>query len=371
MTVDVLSKVAAAEDQRQGEQNITQVISPELREKTDAVDQQLELYAVEIEEQADQMERELDQAAEGAEAAMAPEEIEFARQRMAQLKNLPADYPCKTCLNVGRCDGTGVRAIDGGGFACDDRVTKGTAAELQERATVEIPPDLQSLVEEKAGTRAQVLDLNELWLGQWSHELKQGYALLSDLDRIEDPEECLERCTQGFHYGYDSRYTEGKVLYVCTNPKCLSKKKAAFTRAKNAQGQAKKKAETAAVKRAVQETTWLDRPRMKLIVMAQLEGHHMAGNYGGGASPKRWWRDKLGVVEAKNEWEIKTKPIYAALDKLSDEDMAKHIVEFMLEALAYKGDLETYRIETTHPLNWMGIGVNVEGSSKEASSTMP
>lgn len=360
MTVDVLSKVAAAEDQRQGEQNITQVIIG-AEESSEAI-----LTEAELEKQADQVERELDQAAEGAEAAMAPEEIEFARQRMAQLKNLPADYPCKTCLNVGRCDGTGVYAIDtekGSKLTCDDRVTKGTAAEMQEKATVEFPPELQSLVMEKAGTRAQVLDLNELWLGQWSRELKQGYALLSDLDRIEDPEECLERCTQGFHYGYDSRYTEGKVLYVCTNPKCLSKKKAAFTRAKNAQGQAKKKAEMVAIKRAVQETTGLDQPRMKLIVMAQLEG---GSYYGREMSPKRWWRDKLGVEGKKemsygNEWEIKTEPIYAALDRLSEEEMAKLIVEFMLEALAYKGNLEGYHIETTQPLNWMGVGVNVKG----------
>lgn len=280
---------------------------------------------------------------------------------MEQLKNEPPDYPCKTCLNIGRCDGTGVYAVDteeGSKLICDDRVTKGSAAELQERATVEIPAELRALLEEKAGTRAQVLDLNEIFLNQWSRELKQGYALLSDLERIDDPEECLERCTHGFHYGYDSRHADGRVLYVCTNPKCLSKKKAAFTRAKNAQGQAKKKAEIAAIKRAVQETTGLDRARMKLIIMAQLEGDHVAGYYGGGVSPKRWWWDKLGV-EAKNEWEIKTGGIYAALDKLSDEEIAKLIVEFMLEALAYKGDLETYRIQTTQPLNWMGIGVNV------------
>lgn len=354
MTVDVLSKVAAAEEKRQAE-DISQEIPPELREKTDAVDQQLEQCAVEMEQRADQMEQELDQAAESAEAAMEPEEIEFARQRMQQLKNLPADYPCKTCLSVGRCDGTGVVAIDGGGFKCDQRLTKGTVAELQEKATVEIPPELRTLVVEKAGTRAQVLDLNDLWLGQWRQELRQGYTLLSgDLDRVDDPEECLERCTQGFHYGYDSRHTEGRVLHVCTTPKCLSKKKAAFTRAKNAQGQAKKKAEAAAIKRAVEETTQLDPPRAKLIIMALLEG---GSYYGREVSPKRWWRDKLGM-EQKNEWEIKTEPIYAALDRLTEEEMAKLIVEFMLETLTYKGDLEAYRIQTTQPLNWMGIGVN-------------
>ena len=351
MTVDVLSKVAAAEEKRQAE-DISQEISPELREKTDAVDQELE-------ERADQMERALDQAAESAEAAMAPEEIEFARARMEQLKNEPPDFPCKGCLNIGRCDGTSVYAIDGDGFKCDQRLTKGTAAELQEKAALEIPPELQSLVLEKAGTRAQVLDLNELWLGSWRQELKQGYALLSgDLERVDDPEECLERCTQGFHYGYDSRYAEGRVLYVCTNPKCLSKKKAAFTRAKNAAGQAKKKAEAAAIKRAIDETASLDKERMKLIVLSQLEGRHVSYAWGG-TNIRRWWLEKL-KLEAKPNYSPEIAPIFRALDAMGDEQIARLIVEFMLTTLTYEGDLQTYRIQTTQPLNWMGIGLNVE-----------
>ena len=343
MTQDVLQKVAAVEIKRQAGKDISQEIAAagESSEET-LTDEQLDAYSETIERESDEKEEE--------------------RDRLESAKSLPANWPCHGCINVARCERTTVHAGDNPNeLICENRVTKETVPELKQKATVEIPPELRKLVQKKAGTRADVLDLNQLWLGGYRQELKQGYALLDDLGRIDDPDECMERCTEGFHYAFDSRQVDGTVRYVCTNPKCLSQKKAAFTRAKNAQAQAKKKAELAAIKQAVQETTRLDMPRMKLIVKAQIEkdeshGYHFGMVSTREQSPKMWWANKL-KISIKSSERAKPEAIYAALNKLSEEELAKLIVESMLVFLTYEGGLETYRIQT-EVLNWMGIGIN-------------
>ncbi|GAI64078.1 unnamed protein product, partial [marine sediment metagenome] len=275
------------------------------------------------------------------------------------VKRLPADYPCHGCLNVKRCDRTTVYAGEDGKLHCEQRVTKETAEELRQKATVEIPEELQHLIEEKAGTRAQVLDLNEIYLSRWQTELKGGYAQLSNiLNQIVDPDECLERCTQGFHYAFDSQRGSGQVLYVCTNPKCLTRKKSAFTRAKHAGGQAKKRLEAVAIRKAVQKTTGIDRARIKLIILAQIEGYHTEKHYYRIESPEQWLWEK--VSPQTQSIDRNQGKLFQAIDALGDEELAQLIVEFMLEALTYQGELENYQIKTTLPLNWMGIGVNVE-----------
>ncbi|GAH75271.1 unnamed protein product, partial [marine sediment metagenome] len=239
-----------------------------------------------------------------SEAVITPDQVEAyeetisqeeeERSRIEQVKRLPANYPCHGCLNVKRCDRETVYAGEDDKLLCEQRVTKETAGELKQKATVEIPEELRHLIEEKAGTRAQVLDLNEINLSRYQTELKQGYALLSNvLEQIDDPNECLERCTQGFHYAFDSQRESRHVLYVCTNPKCLARKKSAFTRTKHAGGQAKKKLETTAIRKAVQETTKIDLARMRLIILAQIEGSHIEKYHyrTGIESPEQWlWK---------------------------------------------------------------------------------
>lgn len=340
MKADVLQKLAAVEAQRQEGGDISQEISSISYYADDVLtDEQLEAYAEAIDVEMEEREEE--------------------HQRVESAKHLPENYPCHGCINVARCDRTSVHALDGGGLACESRVTRETQEEVREKATVNIPDELRALIEEKAGTRAQILDLNELRLGAYYGDLKQGYNLLDRvLDKVLDSAECLERCTQGFHYAFDSRQSDGSVSYVCTNSKCLSKKKAAYTRARNAQGQARKKAEAEAIKRAVAETTSLDRARMKLIVHAQLEGRHSEGRSYSSFSSRQWWNEAVGLGK-KELWDVKEEQIYKALDKLSEEELAKLIVEFMLASLTYPGEVEAYRIQTTQALNWMGIGVKM------------
>jgi len=336
MTEDVLKKVAVTEVQRQ--ENISQeIIEAEAPSKAVLTPDQVEEYGETISQEEEQ------------------------RFLIEQAKRLPADWPCHGCLNIKRCDRTTVYAGEDGKLHCEQRVTKETAGELEQKATVELPEELRHLIEEKAGTRAQVLDLNEVYLSRWQTELKQGYVLLSNiLDQIVDPDECLKRCTQGFHYAFDSQRESRQVLYVCTNPKCLARKKSAFTRAKHAGGQTKKRLETAAIRKAVQATTKIDRARMKLIILAQIEGYHTEKYYyrDGTESPEQWlWKKVSPQTQGIDRNRDK---LFQAIDKLGDGEMAKLIVEFMLEALTYKGELENYQIKTTQPLDWMGIGVNAE-----------
>lgn len=343
MTEDVLQKVAQVEAKRETEENISQeIIAAEAPSEAALTPDQIEAYEESINQ-------------EGEETA-----------RIEQVKQLPADYPCHGCLNAKHCDRMTIYAGEDDKHHCDQRVTRETAEDLRQKAIIEIPEELRHLIEEKAGTRAQVLDLNEIYLSRWQKDLKGGYALLSNvLDQITDPDECLERCIQGFHYAFDSERMSGEVLYVCTNPKCLTRKKSAFTRAKHAGGQAKKRAEAVALRKAVEETTNIDRARMKLIILAQIEGSHTEKYHyrTDTESPAQWFWEK--VSPQTQNLNRNSDKLFQAIDKLGDGDLAQLVVEFMLEALTHKGELENYQVKTTLPLNWMGISVNVDNGNKD------
>ena len=286
---------------------------------------------------------------------------------------------CKGCVQQKGCERTGrniVSADEGGGYACKDRVTKENYQAVRQKAKVDMPDSFKKLVKDRAGTRAIVLDLRELRLGMDRDELKAGHALLDGrfytqgpdssmfggqwgqlLEAIDDPEECTERCTEGFHYAYDSDKMDGEVHFVCSKPKCLTKKKAAFTRAKNAVGMAKKKAEMKAIKQAVAETKTIDKQRLLLIMEAQLQGNHVSRGYGG--DHIEWLAKRLKVE--KEGGVVKQDQILKKLPGLSEDELRKLLVEFCLITLRYEGDVKGYRVQTTEKLNRMGIGIQVEG----------
>lgn len=340
MQEDILTRVAATETERQTKVGISQEIPP----------------------------------AEPIVDYIPEEEGEAARERIKQLSGDPRKWPCVTCLNVGHCDGTGVHTVEGVGetevLACDNYMGKKETKEVREKATLKVPPEIMELAREKAGSRAEILDLNELRAGYWS-DLKQGYVLLDNILNIMDSsKECRETCTRGFHYAFDSkekpswsREQESKVSYVCTDPKCVAKKKAAYTRSLNAAGQAKKKAEMAAIKQTVAETTSLDCTRMKVLVLSQIKTSRAF--YYSDDKDINWFLNKLKVKPQKSDYgtadEAKTvEAVMEAIDKLSEEELAKLIVEFTLTKLTYKGDIKEYKILTTEPLNWLGIGIRTD-----------
>lgn len=305
------------------------------------------------------------------------EEREAARERIKQLSDDPREYPCRTCLNAGRCAGTGVYAVSGVGptevLACDDYMGKQDAKKVRERAILKVPPEIMELTKEKAGSRAEVLDINELRVGYYG-ALKQGYVLLdNELNKMDNPKECLETCTKGFHYAFDSKprsswmaEKENKVSHVCTDPKCVSKKKAAYTRTLNAHGQAKKKAEVAAIKQVVSSTTKLDHARMKVIIDGLLHIERLSSYLEN--QEANWFAGKLkidtkGLVSGgyghMDAQKMRVR-IFEKLDTLAAEELAKLIIEFSFARLMFAGDIKEYKILTTEALSWLGIGINIE-----------
>ena len=308
------------------------------------------------------------------------EEREAARERIKHLGDVSHKYPCRTCLSVGRCDGTGVYSVSGAGstevLACDDYMGKQDAQKVREKATLKVPPEIMELTKEKAGSRAGVLDINELRVGHYG-DLKQGYVLLDNvIDTMDNPKECLEICTKGFHYAFDSKprpwmtEKETKVSHVCTDPKCAAKKKAAYTRALNAHGQAKKKAEVAAIKQVVSSTTHLNHARMKVLIDCLIHVERFSSYLE--SQEINWFAEKLKIdtKDLAGDYghgktaKLRVK-IFEKLDTLAEEELAKLLLEFSFARLMFAGDIKEYKVLTTEALSWMGVGINIEKMDKE------
>jgi len=149
----------------------------------------------------------------------------------------------------------------------------------------------------------------------------------------------------------------------------MGQKKAAFTRAKNEEGTRKKNAERQAIKQAVDATTGMDAGRLKLVLLANVQGSHVGNHYGCGESMTQWLFGKLGIAEKANNYGSNdSKLLLPALEKLNVVELGKLLVEFSLKSLAYVGDIHSYKIETTEALNLLGIGINLE-KGKDNEST--
>lgn len=294
--------------------------------------------------------------------------LEILREK-ANLERPVGEVPCDTCLRGKTCDRSFFYTDpdSSGRLVCDQWQPEGFVeqdisqriAEAPAPAPQEVPDDLLEKAKAAAGTRAEVLDLRPLYADDWRHELKGGFVNLSEcIDQMDDPAECLERCTRGFHYAFDSKFIDRPPGAVCTDPKCVSRKKSALTRKKNATGQARKKAEVKAVKEAIAQTTTLDRPRIKLILLAQMDGRHTQRSYYGGGDgkyPETWLWERLSA--GTPQIERKRDKLFKRIDKLTDEELAKLVVEFMFYYLTNKGDIGSYEIKADEPLKWMGIKV--------------
>jgi len=371
MQADIISKVVADEQERQR-------IAEEA--EVEAADAKAE--GVEPATPEQQLAEDISQEISPAEAALSDEdraELEDAvskhlaeqneqTQRIRSAKDLPSHYPCHRCANVAICQRTTVHD-EGGKMVCENQQNPETAPAIDTAAQVDIPEHMKALIAEKAGTRAQILDLKDLRLGSWG-ELQRGYCdITQDLSRMYNPDECTQRCTTGFHFAYDSSHDAKHVSYVCTNTKCVTKKKSAFTRACNAAGMGRKKAEAAAIKQAVTDTTEvLDLSRLVLIVNALCCGRSIS-RYGGD-NTRIWWGSKMGV-EVDSYSNHMPGPFWPLVEALEASVLAKYIVECCLWSLQYSGNNESYRILTTRALNRMGIGVTVPKEFEEAAPAAP
>lgn len=239
-----------------------------------------------------------------------------------------------------------------------------------------VPADVLALAKEKAGTRADVLDLKDVTLGlpsDYVHQFKQGYADLSGWrDKMDHPEEC-DTCTTGFHFAFNSQARRGTddrepaVYNICSNPDCLAKKKGAFTRAKNAEGLARKNAERKAIKQVLEvvgkgeQGVALD----KLILLAQLKGSHISSySYHDEKPPKKWVWDRLnpGTAEEKRT----DAALLKMIDKMTFHELGALLAEMSFYYLQdHNTDTGMYQVKTELPLSWFGIDIAKE-AAKEA-----
>jgi len=316
-------------------------------------------------------------------------QLEEVRER-ANLERPVGELPCETCANEPTCGREDFRVSGDGDdrYICDEWLPHKAICQVPTE-TKTIPADIMEQARAAAGTRAEVLDLNDIGDGsQYSRYMKQGYALLSDeVKHIDDPEECLERCTRGFHYAFDSKYPGEKEIFVCSDPKCLAQKKGTLTRKKNAAGQARKNAEREAIRQAIDHVGQVaellathvqgitavagikapaiavTRPFLELIIYNQLHGKQVATYYDSdrGKAPEKWLWDKLNAgipAEKRTEPEL-----WKLIRILSDAGLVKLIVEYMFYYLADHGDTGSYQIKTELPLRWLGVDLKME--SKE------
>lgn len=223
-----------------------------------------------------------------------------------------------------------------------------------------IPDEVMEKAKAAAGTRAEVLDLIDICSGQkWNRQMKQGYVLLSrEIDHVDEPEECLKRCTKGFHYGFDSQDPEDKNIFVCSDPKCLALKKGAYTRKVNAEGLARKNAERKAVQEAAEGAKNRPRGLLLLIIYTQLHGWHISNYLNTGKRPaERLW-DKLFPGTKKSD--RKDDALMKKLDKFDEDQLRKLVVEMCFYYLADHGDTGAYRIKTEVPLRLMGVEIDTK-----------
>jgi ParB/RepB/Spo0J family partition protein len=310
------------------------------------------------------------------------EEKLHEERRRKQLEGQP-NYPCLKCAKIGTCEGTSVRSesykneatgLWEGRDVCKELIPATLPTEkITEKAQVKIPAELLDKVKEKAGTRAEVLDIHKLRAGSYGHDLIKGHVLLDYcLEEMSDPQECMLRCTEGFHYAFDSG-KPNETYRVCTNPKCVSKKKAAATRERNARGILRKKAEAAAIDVAVNKTEKIGKPEMELILYAQMAGKHIGGYYGSNETAVDWLLRIIGIEKPKGYFDRKDfgKTIMDKLEAMDEAKLAKVIVSFMIEA--FKGDsrdMARYKIETADALKLLGVEVTVPNEAKEPEKTL-
>lgn len=305
--------------------------------------------------------------------AVSGEEL-HEEERRRQLAAMPQDYPCLNCQKIGTCDGTGVKALDSKPdekgqtvcmYVCKLMIPASVPKEqITRQATVAIPPALLEKIKDKAGTRAEVLDIHKLGAGMWSNTLVRGYVYLSsELEHMANPEECLQSCIKGFHYAYDSSNPGKSACYVCTDNKCVAQKKAEFTRRQNARSLIKKRAETAAIKEAINRTTHIGIQEIKFVFFTSIVKRGIQGYYF--PDELTWLANRLKISGKNNSTSECLKLVMAALDKLPEKEISGLLIEFWLELLRDDGDLQHYKIKTTDALNLLGVAINIPKEAKD------
>lgn len=232
------------------------------------------------------------------------------------------------------------------------------AAAAEKEAEKEIPPGILQRAREAAGTRAEILDLVDISTGtDYYRQTKQGFVLLEDMSIIDDPDECLKRCTKGFHYAFDSKARVTREIFVCSDVNCLARKKGAFTRKKNASNRALKNAEHRAIQDAVEASSTNLKGLLLLIIYGQLKGSHVSTYlYSHAKLPHIWIWDKLSA--GTKEGERKEEALYSKLKKIEEGELRRLAAEMMFYYLTDTGDIAGRQVKTKVPLALLDINVD-------------
>ena len=243
----------------------------------------------------------------------------------------------------------------------------------------QLTPEEQEEVKQKLGTRAIAVDLKDMLSNEFT---ELGHLIDGDLI---DGEEC-ETCTKGFHFAFDTRRNngiveQGKTIKICTNMKCIGKKKGEKTREKNVDGQVAKKAEEKAVKVALEQIRSLtlngvdilnksievpgaamvtSEAFLHLILYTLIHSHLTHEEYSTGKlSPKSWLHQELKLDE-KEKWNTRWETLFPEIRKLGKPELAVLVVKCLLYYLQYHGKLINYRQFLVEPLALLGVKVGEE-----------
>ena len=289
-------------------------------------------------------------------------QLEEIREK-ANLERPVGEIPCDTCLKKLACGREHFHVSEEGEqFICDVWELLPTAAPTAvPTAQTAIPDEILKQARAAAGTRAEVLDLNDISTDfGYQRQMKSGYNILDDvLSLLDNPDECLEECTAGFHFAFDSKAKTPRHFKVCANGTCLGKKKGALTRKKNAAGQALKIAERKAIKEAIAGADLRRRGLIMLVFYAQIKGRHISGySYGGEKLPEKWLWDKVSAGTADKD--RSTGALLKKIEKLDGVESQRLLTEMMFFYLVDNGDTGSYEIKTELPLKLMGVEIELE-----------
>jgi ParB/RepB/Spo0J family partition protein len=133
-------------------------------------------------------------------------------------------------------------------------------------------------------------------------------------------------------------------------------------KALRAEGQAKKKAEAKAIKKAISAVGEYPSALNRLVLLTMVKKWYVTTK----KTPTAWLWDKVspGISEDK-----KTDPeLFRLIFKLKSEELAELVAELMFYLLQYDGAVENYEIRTAAPLTWFDVDINKFLGPVEAQS---
>jgi len=222
---------------------------------------------------------------------------------------------------------------------------------------------------EALGTRAEVVNL-ETNKDQFDKQTGELTRLTKDmLEELHNPQECLERCTKGFHYAYDARRGNADII-VCDNKKCMTQKRAALTRMLHSEGAAKKRAEESDFKNVLANITTVTKPVLILALEAMFLGWRpVPGHYDEEfVVDANWIKGQIGVDFFRETILKNTDKLRAALEQKSEAELIALLLKSAMEYRRHHKDIGDYQRHLMYHIQALGLEpaeVQVDSADKK------